>query len=457
MRWFRWSFNDLKARTVGAVARRARLQPAGAWGFMSRLAANRSGASAVLIGVCMTSMMGFAGMAVDVGLWYADKRAAQGAADAAAYSAAVDYKANASVTDATSVADAVTHAYGLTNGSGGVTVTVNVPPTSGTHTSTAGAVEVIISKTEGLFFSSFMINSASIGARAVAVAGSTGSGAGGNCVLADGTGTGTLFNASNGITINAQSCGVQVDGSGSSAMSVIGGATINAKNVSVVGNITMNNGGAINVTGSKTTGAASVADPYAGTAVPSTSTCDHTNAAYNGGGQTYNITPGVYCGGLSVSNGVTVNMAPGVYVIAGGVFSLQSGVTNAAGGVTIILTTQTPGSGYATLNIANGMTFTLTAPSSGTYAGLAIYTDPNAANTGTSTFAGGATTLVTGAMDFGPQTVNFSNGTSNGSSCTQLIAGSIVFTGGVNFNANCTGVGTKTIGGTVATNTALVE
>ena len=41
------------------------------------LASDRTGATAVVIGLCMTVLMGFAGLAVDVGLWYADKRAAQ--------------------------------------------------------------------------------------------------------------------------------------------------------------------------------------------------------------------------------------------------------------------------------------------------------------------------------------------------------------------------------------------
>ena len=51
------------------------------------------GVTAVIVGLSMTTLMGFSALAVEVGLWYADKRLAQNAADVAAYSAAVSYAA----------------------------------------------------------------------------------------------------------------------------------------------------------------------------------------------------------------------------------------------------------------------------------------------------------------------------------------------------------------------------
>jgi hypothetical protein len=62
---------------------------------------------------------------------------------------------------------------------------------------------------------------------------------------------------------------------------------------------------------------------------------------------------------------------------------------------------------------------------------------------------------ITGAIYFPTEAVSFSNGVSNPSGCTQLIAGSMVFTGGASFNSNCATAGTKTIGTTVPS--ALVE
>ena len=115
---------------------------------------DESGATAVVIGLSMTALMGFAGMGVDIGVWYSDKRAAQAAADSAAYSAAVDYGASDTTAGAETAARAVAAQDGYTSGSGGVTVAVSSPPTTGTHTTTAtGAMEVIVTKTESLFFS----------------------------------------------------------------------------------------------------------------------------------------------------------------------------------------------------------------------------------------------------------------------------------------------------------------
>jgi hypothetical protein len=42
--------------------------------------------------------------------------------------------------------------------------------------------------------------------------------------------------------------------------------------------------------------------------------------------------------------------------------------------------------------------------------------------------------------------VQYSNGTSNAATCTQLIAWHMQFTGGASFNSNCASIGVGTIG-----------
>ncbi len=410
---------------------------------------DESGATAVVIGLSMTALLGFAGMGVDIGVWYSDKRAAQAAADSAAYSAAVDYGANDTTAGAETAGRAVAARDGYTNGSGGVTVTVNSPPTSGTHKTTTGAMEVIVTKSESLFFSSLFLNSASVSARAVAVPGTSGGG-GSPCILAKNN-----MSASNGITINLSACGVQDNGTSSSALSVVGGASITAQTVAVVGGITMNNGGSITAT-TKTTGAPAVADPYANISVPTAGSC--TSQVLPGYG-TATLNPGTFCSGLSIGNGLQVTMTPGVYIIEGSGYSQQGGTTvNATGGVTLVLVNS--GGNYAVANIANGSTLNITAPSTGATAGMAIMQDPNqnssTINGEINNIAGGASVNVVGALYFPNETVDFSNGTTNNSKCTQLIAYNIVFTGGADFSNNCAGVGTTSIGAG-ATTTALVE
>ena len=413
---------------------------------------DESGATAVVIGLSMTALLGFAGMAVDVGVWYADKRAAQGAADSAAYSAAVDYSAGDTTAGAKTAGQAVAAQYGYTNGVTGVTVTVNTPPTSGTHTATTGAMEVIVTKTESLFFSSFFVSSAKVSARAVATPGTGGA----YCVLALDTSNSTTVSTADvgesGATIvDTSNCGVAINAPGSDALSLTGSSQLKAKTLSIVGNYTVTGGSSVTVTGSKTTGASPVSDPYANVATPSPGTCAPTNSW--GNGTTATINPGTYCNGLSLAGGATITMNPGVYVINQGLFNVSNGATVTGAGVTIVLTSST-GSNYATANISGGTTTTLTAPTSGATSGMVFLQDRRDNSGATSSISNGAQLSLTGAMYFPSQQVSFSGGTSTSSQCTQLIAFRVTYSGSATFNNNCTGVGVSGIG---ASSTALVE
>ena len=413
---------------------------------------DESGATAVVIGLCMTALMGFAGMAVDVGVWYSDKRAAQGAADSAAYSAAVDYGAG-DTTGAASAGQAVAAQDGYTNGSGGVTVTINSPPTSGTHKTTSGAMEVIVTKSESLFFSSLFLKSASVSARAVAVPGSSGA----YCVLALDTSASTTVTTADvsetGATIiDTSSCGMAVNASGSDALYLSGSSELKAKSLSIVGNYTTTGTASVVVSGSKTTNASPVADPYANVATPSPSgTCAPVNSWSHS--TTATINPGTYCNGFSVSGAAVVTMNPGVYVINQGAFSVTNGAVLTGAGVTIVLTSST-GSNYATANISGDGQVNLTAPTSGATSGIVFLQDRNDSSGATSTIANSAGLTVTGALYFPSQTLDFTGATTNPSQCTQLVAFRISYGGSATFNNNCTGVGVSGIG---ASGTTLVE
>jgi Flp pilus assembly protein TadG len=421
--------------------------------LLSRLAHDEAGVTAVVVGLGMTVLMGGAALALDVGLWYNDKRIAQGAADSAAYSAAIDYAAGDTAANVTATANAVAAQYGQVNGSGGVTVTVNQPPKSGTHTTTVGAVEVIVQRTETPFFASFFVNSAAVASRAVAVSGSSG---GKYCVLAlDTTAATTVstagISASNGVTIDLSTCGLQVNATGADALVVTGGAVIKATTVSVGGNYSVSNGGSLQVSGATITSAPAMADPYTSVTVPTPGSCAATNSWGSGG--TFTISPGTYCNGMTISNGARVTMNAGVYIVDRGLFDLTGGATlTATAGVTIVLTSSS-GSNYATATIDNGTTINITAPASGATKGLAFFQDRRAAATGTDNFAGGASMTVNGGLYFPAQMVNFSNGATS-SVCTQLIAYRVTYTGGSKFMDNCTGFGTTEIG---AVGTSLVE
>jgi Flp pilus assembly protein TadG len=460
--------------------------------MLRRFCADRSGVSAIMLALSLTSILGFAGLAVDVGLWYFDKRTAQNAADSAAFTAANVYKdeigstPSSAQTYATSAAKAVAATYGYVDGSNGVTVTVNYPPSSaaGSYAGNTGAFEVIITKPESLFFSALYLSAVSVSSRAVALYTTTGggSGGGGGCLVTlDHTSAGAI-NISNGVTVDAQ-CGALSNGTGAAAVSVQGGSKLYTSDVATPGGIVVGNGGEICSASSygtstcspttETTGAPTTTDPYSSTTLSSIESAS--NSGYNvpascptsspvsfnswGGtvttntgryvanGGTYTINPGVYCGGISVSNGVSVNFSPGIYYIMGGQFTLNSGNNSATGGVTIVLVDD---NGSApTVTIGNGGNLAINSPSSGPTAGIAFYGDPS--NTGAVTFNGGAQLTVNGSMYFPKSTLTFNNGTGIGlnSSCTELIGYDINVAGGMNLNlTNCSSYGVLPVGGT---------
>jgi len=143
-----------------------------------------------------------------------------------------------------------------------------------------------------------------------------------------------------------------------------------------------------------------------------------------------------------------------VYIIDRGVLDLTGGATlNATAGVTIVLTSST-GSNYATAQIDGGTTLNITAPTTGATKGLAIFQDQRAPTSGTDTITGERRSMLTGALYFPSQTLNYQGGSSTTSLCTQLVAFRVNYTGGTKFNNTCGGTGVTGIG---TTNTGLVE
>jgi len=107
-------------------------------------------------------------------------------------------------------------------------------------------------------------------------------------------------------------------------------------------------------------------DPMASFVAPPTpDACDHVD--FEAPRDVYNISPGVYCGGLSTREDVTLD--PGLYVIRGG--ELYKSTQNwIAEGVTFRL------EDGASIDTSAG-DMLLTAPTSGPYKGIAIYQEPD--------------------------------------------------------------------------------
>jgi len=416
----------------------------------SKSGRSRRGSVAIVVALSMTMLIGFSALGTEIVFIMYKQRQLQATASSAAMAGATALMTGHPAAPSTE-AVAVATTAGFTSGTNGVTVTVNHPPLSGANVGNTNAVEVVITQPQTLPLSSLFVTGPwNINARAVATAGNSSS----DCVLALDTNSTTAVDVSisNGAQITLNQCGLAVNASGASSLSVSNGGVLTAKSVSVSGGVSETNGGSITSTNGVKTYQAAVANPYANEVVPALTGCAYGSLPSNPltlgySASTQTLSPGEYCGGLSMGNGAVVAMNPGTYIIDGGTFSLQGGITLTGTGVTIVLTGS--GSNYATVSIANGATVTLSAPVSGATVGipgLVFFQDPGAPNTGSNSFQGGASETLTGALYFPSQMVVYANGTASTSTCTQLVAWQISFAGGASFNSTCANTGVGTIG-----------
>jgi len=366
--------------------------------------------------LCMPLLMGFVALAVDAGLMFHAEREMQTAADSAAVAGAQEINFG----DVVAAAKADAALNGVTDGSNGATVTVNNPPKSGPHTGSSSYVEVIVSKSQPTFFMSVLNqNSMTVLGRAVAGHSPTR-----NCIYTLGT-SGMDINISNGVNIQIPGCSLFSNSNSSTSLQVIGGATLNAAGINLVGGYTVNNGGHMTPS-APATGVAAASDPLAWLPAPAytPASClanpnlgygSHTIGPSSGGTICYN--------GLTIANGGTVTLKSGVYVI-NGQLNLAGGTTTTGSNVSFYLP---PG---GSVSISNGITFNLTCPTSGTYNGILFYQDR--ANANAVYIEGGANSVLDGILYFPDANLTLENGTSTTSYAT-VISKTLTFAGGASF------------------------
>jgi Flp pilus assembly protein TadG len=404
-----------------------------------------SGSVAIQVGLLLTVLIGFVALGTEVVALLMTSRRMQVAADSAAL-AAVKARTTGYPTAYADEAIALARTAGFAQGQSGTTVTVNSPPQSGNYTSKSNAVEVIIVQPQTVMFVSlFRGGTLDLTARSVGTVGGTGL-----CALALDGSASAAIQVSNGATVNLRDCGIGANSTSNSAISVTGAATLTTSSLSVVGNYTVSNGGILNVSGATKAGADATADPYEGRAVPTPGTCLPGGTISN---KTVALPAGTYCSGISLTNASTVTLN-GIYILKDSNFSIAGG-SRISGTATIVLTGTGTGSKIGTVTIGNGSTTNIAAPTTGPTAGMVFFQDRRAPSSGVNDFVGGTSNTLNGALYFPKQIVNYSNGSSTGATCTQLIARKIVFKGGTTFNLNCDSSGTTPMGGS---NTAqLVE
>ena len=409
---------------------------------LARFCQSERGAVAPIVALLLVVLLGFAGLGIEVGLWQLEKRRMQGAADAAASSAAQAIMKGDSESQQ---ARAIAATFGYQNGIDDVTVVVNRPPLQGSKAGVADAVEVVIRKNrKPMLAGFFMDGDVELGARAVASVEGSG---GGFCVLAlEVTAQATQVHGAS--TINLPDCGLAVNSANPQAIIVTGSASITATHVSVVGNYVTYGVARINTTVAPhpETGQAPLADPYADVEVPAFSGCNYNNY-HLGSNHKATLYPGVYCNGLRVDNDSDATLMPGIYIIDRGTFTVAGSARfKAYNGVTFILTSST-GNNFPSIYQEGATTMHIEAPTTGPFAGIAIYQDRRAPTWGNNRFTGSTKQNIVGAIYLPRQQVTWEGvATPTVGKCVHLVARTLVINGSANFGNACANKGVREMG-----------
>jgi len=371
---------------------------------------SEAGQAVIFTAVAMVALMGFAGLAVDMGLMRYEKRAQQSAADGAAIAGADELRYNAGAGINSAALNAAT-ANAFTDNNGGaactdssavgcIGVVVNHPPVTGPHATDGNYVEVLVTAEQQNYFMTLVgRQKTTVTARAVATLVGAGGPAPG-CVYTLGPpGVGVGVDVVGTPTLQATTCGIEDNGNFTTSGAKL---NVNAGTIGVVGGDTNNGGGtvtcSVNPSQCPVNGIPAVGDPLSFLQPP----------AVNTPGVNFDVkktpVPGTTYKSISINNMDVVDFPAGTYIVNGS-FTINGGATvcNQSGagctvggadnaGVTFYITNG------GTLKINGGADVELSAPNSGTYAGILFYQDRS--DTSTAIIDGNSNSYYQGGLYF---------------------------------------------------------
>jgi Flp pilus assembly protein TadG len=418
--------------------------PSGRWHFW----VDDTAAVAVVAAMVFPVVIGGLGLGAETGYWYLSQRKLQHAVDVSAHAAGVRLRAG----DSKSAIDAATQSVAAGSGfqTAVGTMVVNTPPLKGTKVGNAASVEVILTETRQRLLSSVLSDTpVVISTRAVAsiVAQSKA------CVLALSRVAAGAVTVSGSTSVNLTGCDVAANSNAANAFLMSGSsAALSASCVYAVGGAVTTAGLTLNPCTAAKTEAPVVRDPYADVAEPSAiGACQNKNVGTPGG--TTTLTPtdtqpsGVksmrFCNGLDAKG--TVTFSPGIYIIENGSLSFNGGDVNATSNVSLV------GQGVtfylrsgADLKLGGSVSLSLSAPTSGPYAGILFFGSRTSAGA-SQTVSGNSGSTLQGAVYMPSSAVTFTGSSSATGGCTQIVAATVTFTGNSNLKSDCAAAGTRVI------------
>jgi Flp pilus assembly protein TadG len=394
--------------------------------FLKKLCRDDRGNALLIAGAALPILVGAAGLANDTIQWTLWKRQLQRAADSAAIAGVYDRESSSGSTS--TVSSTVLHDLTL-NDHAWMSLKTGYPsvnydtscPVSGSTSTMSNRVCVTVAVQQQLPFSSlFMTAAPTIIASATAASISVGGTACMQALESSASVTG-ISNIGN-TTVNAPTCILYSNSPSSNSASAGGSSLITAKAVAGVGGISHSNNWVVQ---QYIPYSPPLPDPFAGVA-PDPADMHCTSAAISKNTDWAAMkAAGTNCfSSMSTQPHDTINVPAdfGPIYINGGSVDLK-GTFNCTG-CTIVLTNQSTATNatIGTFSSNAQASNNITAPTSGTYTGIAIYQDRRAASGNSNTVNGGSDNVIQGAVYF-PNGLLRINGTGNAVSlCAMWVA-----------------------------------
>jgi Flp pilus assembly protein TadG len=387
----------------------------------------RDSVGGILIYAAITApvVIGAAGLSVDIGLWYVNKRLVQSAVDSAALAGALELRR--SVGDITSITNVV-NADALINGysaAAGDTIVVDA--------SNSPRVAVTITRSVPALLSQVLFTeTTNVQARAVARADVNDS-----CIWSLNPTAAQAINVVGSADVNL-GCGMIANTDDPDGIHKEGSGCLAASEYKVAGGYdeSLNSGCPLDPI--PETSITPADDPLASLPAPSYTPCVGGGPPLNLSGTadyTLSVDPltgvGMYCTNINITTSGTVTFGPGTHIFDGAALNIQGGSTVEGSELTLYWSEN--GGVNDGIDIAGGATVTMSAPTSGVYAGILIYQDRNMAPGVTHKLTGGSTMNLDGIIYTPSTDVEFAGGTSADSSSILIIADEVEFKGGDTF------------------------
>ena len=345
--------------------------------YLRKFGRNRDGGVVLLVALAFPVLMLMSTVALEYGSLSKRRGALQSAADSGSIAGANQFKlANTDDASAIQVAISTAKAQAVAQATDGGGSTQAVAEVVGKHS----GVRVVVTETVPVTFSKFLgVPEVVLTAESTAKL----SGTTRLCLLALDPKAKKAFSAEKNARIAAPDCSIYSNSKSPEGISAGDGAVATALTMCSVGGY---KGTSLNFMPPPATECPPLRDPLANRAPPSVGSCIFLSASVNVNAAdstktvkiakgTYTLDPGTYCNGLEITDGATVTLRPGVYVMKNGPLVVKKKASMTGENVGFFFTGDKGG-----LLFDKDSTISLTAPKDGDMASLLFFEERSVSN-----------------------------------------------------------------------------